>query len=126
MGNLVVDECHHVSKLSGHYTKILEYILAPVRLGLTATKNRSEEGIAAVKGLLGPEIGKTSYLELQEGGHLAKPKIKLYRVPEMSSARKRKLRGKYPEVYQEGIVDNRKRNMLIVNKASEQIEAGKL
>lgn len=55
---LVFDECHH---LPSEFTRVIaEYSLAPYRLGLTATPERSDGRHADLHGLIGPEVYRTS------------------------------------------------------------------
>lgn len=121
-GMVIVDEAHHISSFDGSYGKVLKKILAPIRFGFTATLPKTEKGRMALEGLIGPVIGNTSYEELQEKEVLAKPIVKIYRVPETD--RYRELKGGYGNIYQKGIVENRGRNRLIIGKAKELIEQG--
>ncbi len=55
---LVFDECHH---LPGAFTRVIaEYSLAPYRLGLTATPERSDGTHTDLQALIGPEVYRTS------------------------------------------------------------------
>jgi superfamily II DNA or RNA helicase len=55
---LVFDECHH---LPSDFTRVIaEYSLAPYRLGLTATPERTDGKHADLAGLIGPEVYRTS------------------------------------------------------------------
>jgi superfamily II DNA or RNA helicase len=59
---LVFDECHH---LPGAFTRVIaEYSLAPYRLGLTATPERSDGTHADLRALIGPEVYRTSVAAL--------------------------------------------------------------
>ena len=59
---LVFDECHH---LPGEFTRVIaEYSLAPYRLGLTATPERSDGKHADLRALIGPEVYRTSVAAL--------------------------------------------------------------
>lgn len=59
---LVFDECHH---LPGEFTRVIaEYSLAPYRLGLTATPERSDGKHADLWALIGPEVYRTSVAAL--------------------------------------------------------------
>jgi superfamily II DNA or RNA helicase len=122
-GLVIVDEAHHVNALGGDYAGILGRVGAPLRVGFTATLPKTEEGLMAMEGLLGPPVGRTSYEELEKIDVLAKPRIRFYRVPE--NPKLRETRGSYAQVYDVVVVKNRRRNMLIVEKAAEQIEAGR-
>jgi superfamily II DNA or RNA helicase len=55
---LVFDECHH---LPSEFTRVIaESSLAPYRLGLTATPERSDGSHADLQALIGPEVYRTS------------------------------------------------------------------
>lgn len=55
---LVFDECHH---LPSDFTRVIaEYSLAPYRLGLTATPERTDGKHADLALLIGPEVYRTS------------------------------------------------------------------
>jgi len=55
---LVFDECHH---LPSEFTRVIaEYSLAPYRLGLTATPERSDGKHTVLQSLIGPEVYRTS------------------------------------------------------------------
>lgn len=55
---LICDECHH---LPSEFTRVIaEYSIAPYRLGLTATPERSDGKHADLQQLLGPEVYRTS------------------------------------------------------------------
>jgi superfamily II DNA or RNA helicase len=61
-GLLVFDECHH---LPGEFTRVIaEYSLAPYRLGLTATPERSDGTHGDLQALIGPEVYRTSVAAL--------------------------------------------------------------
>jgi superfamily II DNA or RNA helicase len=59
---LVFDECHH---LPGAFTRVIaESSLAPYRLGLTATPERSDGTHTDLETLIGPEVYRTSVAAL--------------------------------------------------------------
>ena len=59
---LIFDECHH---LPSAFTRVIaEYSLAPYRLGLTATPERSDGTHADLHALIGPEVYRTSVAAL--------------------------------------------------------------
>ena len=59
---LIFDECHH---LPSAFTRVIvEYSLAPFRLGLTATPERSDGTHADLHALIGPEVYHTSVAAL--------------------------------------------------------------
>lgn len=67
-GFLVCDECHHLPAPA--YRFIAEGCLAPFRLGLTATLQRTDGGEAVAETLLGPCVYRAS-IEALEGDYLA-------------------------------------------------------
>ncbi len=69
---LVFDECHH---LPSEFTRVIaEYSLAPYRLGLTATPERSDGKHADLQALIGPEVYRTSVAALS-GSVLARHRM---------------------------------------------------
>jgi superfamily II DNA or RNA helicase len=76
-GFLIFDECHH---LPGEFVRtIAEYSLAPYRLGLTATPERSDEKHQDLDALIGAIIYRKKPEDLA-GGALAEHTIKQIRV----------------------------------------------
>src|SRR6202034_3586325 len=67
-GLVVFDECHHLPGAS--YAMAAKACLAPYRLGLTATPERSDGRDAELAGLIGPVAYRKDIIELS-GGHLA-------------------------------------------------------
>ena len=121
-GLLIVDESHHANKDNGMYYSVLSRIYAPMRFGLTATLPEDDGGKMVMEGLIGPVLGKTSYKELECESVLAKPIIKLKYVPESNN--QKALKGKYVDVYNEGVVYNAVRNKMVVDAAFEYIDMG--
>ncbi|WP_044900835.1 DEAD/DEAH box helicase family protein [Myxococcus stipitatus] len=76
-GLLVCDECHHLPAPS--YRFIAEGSLAPYRLGLTATLERTDGGERVCEELLGPRVHRTDIRELQ-GEYLAPYEVKRVEV----------------------------------------------
>jgi len=129
---VMVDECHHLSnceysygksrgKKSGQYVQVLENLMAPMRIGFTATPPEIPQTIFACEGLLGPIIGEMSLQDATDIGVLAKPLIKIIKLT--PQAHVRKLR-KYPDVYREGIVQNLHRNTKILDIAQKHVSKG--
>lgn len=134
-GMVIVDEAHHVSRFGGSYDRVLRGMGgAHLRFGFTATLSEREEAKLAMEGLLGPVLGETTYEELQGEEVLSKPRMRLLWVPESNlkeridrlKAEKRKLgeRVAYKDIYELGIVFNRKRNGLIVGEAKRLLGMG--
>jgi len=118
---VIIDEVHHCGKEKSEYTKILTNLVAPVRIGLTATLPDKEESKLISEGLLGPLITKLSIQKGNELGIIAKPIIKLLRVPKNYKIAEIR---KYHDVYQKAIVENLQKNQLIVSTAKKHLDKG--
>lgn len=121
---IIVDEAHHIAQKQGHYAKLMNWCLAPIRIGFTATplpKHKTLERLVG-EGHLGPILGELSMEEGIEKGILAKPRLKLIPIPENKEISKYK---KYQELYKHGIVLNKVRNRLIAKEAASQMKEGK-
>ncbi len=68
-GLLVFDECHHLPAPT--YRLIAESAFTPLRLGLSATPERSDMAHADLDVLIGPVVYRRSPSELTEGNYLA-------------------------------------------------------
>ncbi|QBD79272.1 DEAD/DEAH box helicase [Ktedonosporobacter rubrisoli] len=71
-GLLVFDECHHLPAPT--YRLIAESAFTPLRLGLSATPERSDMAHFDLEQLIGPEVYRRSPEELTEGRYLAQYK----------------------------------------------------
>jgi superfamily II DNA or RNA helicase len=120
---LFVDEAHHVTKFDGSYAKVLRYMLSPVKIGFTATLPTQEEAEMALEGLVGPVVGEQTINEATDLGILAEPHIKLLKSPYDSYTRSLT---KYPEVYEDGVINNEKRNRIIVDTILKHKEKGEI
>ncbi len=69
---LIFDECHHLP--TDFYRAIAEYAIAPYRLGLTATPDRSDGRHWDLNALIGPEVYRKTAAELA-GFALAEHKL---------------------------------------------------
>ena len=119
---VMVDEAHHVSDYKGIYMKVLENMIAPVRLGTTATvHSENSKEYLAMEGALGPVIGEISINDGIEEGFLAMPKIRIERVP---FNREIKALKTYMDVYNQCVVHNRSRNRLIATLAKNEVLSG--
>jgi len=118
---VIVDEVQHVSGFKGDYFDILTKLPAPLRFGLTATPIETEEGKLASEGLIGSVVASLSVQEGSELGIIAKPIIKLLRVPKNHSVNELR---RYQDVYREGVVESKVRNTMIIEKAKEHILKG--
>nr|HET6902187.1 DEAD/DEAH box helicase [Ktedonobacteraceae bacterium] len=68
-GLLVFDECHHLPAPT--YRLIAESAFTPLRLGLSATPERSDMAHTDLEELIGPEVYRRSPAELTENRYLA-------------------------------------------------------
>ncbi|HVB20678.1 MAG TPA: DEAD/DEAH box helicase [Ktedonobacteraceae bacterium] len=68
-GLLIFDECHHLPAPT--YRQIAESAFTPLRLGLSATPERSDMAHTDLDELIGPEVYRRSPAELTEGHYLA-------------------------------------------------------
>ncbi len=68
-GLLIFDECHHLPAPT--YRLIAESAFTPLRLGLSATPERSDMAHTDLDELIGPELYRRSPAELIEGRYLA-------------------------------------------------------
>lgn len=118
---IFVDEAHHITNPKGMYAKVLQHSAAPVRLGFTGTLPPEKKARLVVEGFIGPVIGELTIQEAGEMGILATPKIEWIRVPYSSHVKG--LRG-YPDVYDQGVVNSRSFNRLVVKRATQAIKEG--
>ena len=77
-GLLICDECHHLP--SGVFRQVADCSIAPFRLGLTATPERSDGQHELFAQLLGPEVYRTQITDL-EGSYLAQYQVEVLEVP---------------------------------------------
>jgi superfamily II DNA or RNA helicase len=69
-GLLIFDECHHLPAPT--YRQIAESAFTPLRLGLSATPERSDMAHADLEDLIGEEVYRRSPAELTEKSYLAR------------------------------------------------------
>lgn len=115
---IIVDESHHAAPFDGEYAHILRNNFAPLRFGLTATLSDKEEAKMVCEGLIGPLVASLSINEGNNLGIIAKPVIKFLKIPKNHAIAELK---RYADVYNQGIVNNRARNKLIIKKAKEHV-----
>jgi len=73
-GLAIFDECHHLA--GAGFTRIGEVLLAPYRLGLSATVERADEGHHVLEQLIGPLVYRRSITELS-GEYLADYRVEV-------------------------------------------------
>jgi len=118
---VILDECHVAQKSGSTYEKILSQLLAPIRLGFTATIPENEEKKLMLTGLVGPLIDEISIEEGKELKLLAETKLKLIPIPPCSAIRDLKT---YADIYQKGVVEYALRNRIIIREAVNLIDDG--
>jgi len=119
---IIIDECHHISKLDSEYATIMKNVIAPVRIGLTATLPSSEESLLAIESFLGPIIDEVSIEEGQSREIVAKIKIKFLKVPISHKIKEIK---KYQDVYEYGVVKRFEAHKLIADEVVNQTSKNK-
>jgi superfamily II DNA or RNA helicase len=127
---LVVDEVHHISSFDGEYAKILSKVMAPIRIGLTATLRTDTEGLLAMEAFIGPVIGEYTINEGREDGYMATPKIIIHKLANKrltktdENGKIEDLR-KYSDIYEAGVVRNLEQNVIISNLVGNYSKEGK-
>jgi len=116
-----IDECHHISSFTGSYAKVLGSILAPFRIGVTATLPQHTENKLALEGYVGPLIDDLTIIDAQKKAILAKPKIVFRKMPHNHNIREQY---KYAEVYKLGVTENKTRNKAIIEIAKQHTDKG--
>lgn len=86
-GLIIFDECHHLPGMS--YQLAAQFAIAPYRLGLTATPDRSDGGHNVLNDLIGPCVYRKSITEMS-GEYLA-----AYEVIQISAKLSHQERGDY-------------------------------
>jgi superfamily II DNA or RNA helicase len=116
---VIVDEAHHVSSFDSQYADVLRKILAPVRLGFTATLPEDQEAQFAMEGLIGPVIAEATFTDAVNADVIVRPEIRFLRTNFDHSIRELH---KYQDVYEQGIVTNTNRNYLVAETALKHVE----
>jgi len=113
----ILDECH----LGAAETiqKISRAIRSEYTLGMSASPYRDDNADMLIEAIFGKIIIEITASELIKAGYLVAPKIRFIRVPKMLYPPT-----KYKEIYKEYIVDNPKRNNIIVTGAKKLVEQG--
>lgn len=118
---ILCDEVHLAFRNMATFEQILSKLLAPYRIGLTASHVETEEQKILTKGLLGSIIETVTMEEAREIGMLAEPIVKLIPVTKCKTTINLKT---YQDIHKEAICNYSLRNKLIVNEAEELAEEG--
>jgi len=115
------DECHHLPADTA-YSMAMEMEGATWRYGLSATPYRADRQDLLMEAALGPKLFSARASNLIDLGYLVPPQIKFEPVPQQPIHH-----GKldYQDIYTSYVVENRKRNKLIAEKAQEICSQGK-
>ena len=116
----IVDEAHRVNSVDSQYGKLLTNNLSVMKIGFTATNQKTKEKSLSLEGLIGPVIGELSLEEGIEKGILCKPRIKLISIPFKPTDTR-----KYYELYEEQIVNSRARNRIIIKEVKKRVSKNK-
>lgn len=118
---IIIDEAHHVRASDSQYGTVLQNMITYPRLGFTATLSDLRESQLVLEGLVGSVIGELTLDEGIEEGILSKPIIKLINVPDHL-----RLSSKgYHTIYDAGVVNNKRRNRLIIREAQSHLDQGR-
>jgi superfamily II DNA or RNA helicase len=121
---VIVDEAHRVSSMVSNYHQVLSTLLAPFRFGFTATIPEEKEAQMTAEGLLGPIVAKLTINEASILGVIARPKLRLIKLPENYSIRQ--TCKSYDEVVRHGIVGSLTRTEKICNIVENGVKHGKV
>jgi superfamily II DNA or RNA helicase len=119
---VIVDEAHHITEPKMQYTEILSKLLAPIRIGLTATFPSKIESQMIIEAYLGEVVGEFTEEEAREKDIIADTKVIIRKtsfdsdVADLSA---------YKRVYNLGVVNNQSYNLQIIKEAKYWIEQDK-
>lgn len=112
---VIVDEAHKCIGIKSMYSKTLQNLLAPVRIGFTATAPTNKKDLYSLEGLLGPVIYELPDEKAQDMGVLVKPTIKLVISPYSSDIADQYR--KFKDIRTHAICLNKERNSSIMKIA---------
>lgn len=117
---VIFDECHHMRAIT--IQKIAKASKkAAFRIGASATPFRDAGDDLLIEAQLGPSIFNITASYLIKNRFLVRPTIKWLQVPTVRFPKGTK----YPEIYQQYIVESTIRNQMILDKAKEMHAAGR-
>jgi superfamily II DNA or RNA helicase len=116
----IFDECHHLPTETAYG---LAHVMhgAFWRFGLSATPYRADRQDMLMEAALGPKIFSARASTLIEKGYLVPPRIRFLPVPPLIL---KSGTVEYSELYSCYVVENRRRNKLVVDAAQEQASMG--
>ncbi len=116
---VITDESHHISGYQTLYVKILKSLLAPIRIGFTATMPESLESQWAMKSFIGPVQYELTIQKAAELNLLTIPEIKVITYKPIE--KDYDIRN-YTDIYKKFIVKNYNRNNTIMDIAEYHIK----
>lgn len=119
---VILDEAHHLSDKNSQHAKILENLLAPIRIGLTATYPSNPKIQSIMEGLLGPVIGELSEEEAKDQNIIVDTKVLIRKVAFDNGMMDVKNYHKAREI---GIIINQNYNRQIIKEALSWTKNGK-
>jgi superfamily II DNA or RNA helicase len=114
---IIFDECHGASTES--FKKIYSTINPEYIYGMSGTPHKMEETDLLIKALLGDIIVDIPASELIDKGFLIKPVIKFFEVPKEYIENRT-----YTAIYKEYVVENLRRNKMVVSSTQKLVENG--
>lgn len=118
---IIFDECQHLPTESA-YAMAMEMRGAHWRYGLTANSNRADGLDLLMEAAFGPRIYAVCTSTLIRQRHLVPPKVQIVQAPAIQV---RQSHNGYQETYNTYVVENRRRNKLIVQAALEEVARGR-
>lgn len=134
---VLIDEVHHVNSIDSKlYGKTLQYLFAPVKIGVTATLPDTDAGRKQLEALIGPVVGEYSINEASKEKVIAKPNVRfldpgpipteyLHMKKGVPKGEKQQEPSLYRIIYYNGIVRNFNRNLRIISEAAKRVKKGK-
>ncbi len=119
---VLLDECHELTEKKTQYAEILSKLLAPIRIGLTATFPSKIESQIVIEAYLGEVVGEFTEEEAREKDIIADTKVIIRKtsfdsdVADLSA---------YKRVYNLGVVNNQSYNLQIIKEAKYWVEQDK-
>jgi superfamily II DNA or RNA helicase len=119
---IVLDESHHCASKDSQHAEILRSLLAPIRIGLTATYPSDQRVQLIMEGLLGPIIGELTEEEAKEKNIIADTKVIIRKVEFDSTVADTK---SYHRAREIGIISNQGYNRQVIKEALSWTRQGK-
>jgi superfamily II DNA or RNA helicase len=78
---VIIDECHRVNEINSLYGEALSQMIAPIRVGVTATLPTATKEMLCLEGLIGPVIYELTKDEAETRQMIVRPRLKLHKLP---------------------------------------------